>query len=89
MKSSVAIALIVCGTILMATPYIHNGIVIRQVTDTMAALNDMVNVTVPMPKYANTACMVGGLIMIVVGAIAGLRSGKPERLQRKAVETTP
>ena len=89
MKSSVAIALIVCGTILMATPYIHNGIVIGQVTDTMVGMGKAVNVTAHMPEYADTACMVGGLIMIVVGGIAGLRSGKAEILQPKAVETTP
>ena len=89
MKSSVAIALIVCGTILMATPYIHNGIVIGQVTDTMAAMNDTVNVSARMPRHADTACLVGGLVMILVGAIAGLRCGKPEILQRKAVEATP
>jgi len=89
MKSSVAIALIVCGTILMATPYIHNGIVIGQVTDTMIALDESVNLTARMPRHADTACMVGGFIMILVGAIAGLRSGKPEILQGKAVETTP
>ena len=89
MKSSVAIALIVCGTLLMATPYIHNGIVIGQVADAMVGMGKTVNVTAHMPEYADTACMVGGLVMIVVGAIAGLRSGKPEILQRKAIETTP
>ena len=89
MKSSVAIALIVCGTILMATPYIHNGIVVRRVTDAMVAMSKSVNLSARMPRHADTASMVGGFIMIVVGAIAGLRSAKPERLQRKAVETTP
>jgi len=88
MKSSVAIALIVCGTVLMATPYIHNGIVIGQVTDTMAALNESVNLTARMPKYADTACVFGGLVMILVGAIAGLRCGKAEISERKAGRTT-
>lgn len=78
MKSSVAIAMIVCGTILIAVPYIHNTLALQQVTETMVALNKTVNLTADMPKYADTACMIGGIVMIVVGAIAGLRSEKTE-----------
>ena len=78
MKSSVAMALIICGTMLIAVPYIHNAVAMQQVTDTMAALNKPVNITASMPKYADTACMFGGIIMIVVGAVAGLRPAKPE-----------
>ena len=89
MKSSVAIALIVCGTILVAMPYIHNTIAMGQVTETMAALNKPVNLTADMPKYADPVCMLGGIIMIIVGAIGGLRSGKPDEMWNKAVEATP
>ena len=78
MKSSVAITMIVCGTVLIAVPYIHNSVAMQQVANTMMALNKTVNLTADMPKYADTACMVGGIIMIVVGVIAGLRSAKPE-----------
>jgi len=78
MKSSVAIAMIVCGTVLIAMPYIHNSVAMQQVTGTMVALNKPVNLTADMPKHADTACMLGGIAMIVVGAIAGLRTGKPE-----------
>ncbi len=78
MKSSVAIAMIVCGTILIAVPYIHSTISMQQVVETMVALNKTVNLTADMPKHADTACMVGGVIMIVVGAIAGLCTRKTE-----------
>lgn len=78
MRSPVAITMIVCGTILIAVPFIHNTVAMQQVTDTMVALNKTVNLTADMPKYADTACMFGGVIMIVIGAIAGLRTGKPE-----------
>ena len=76
MKSSVAITMIVCGTVLIAVPYIHNTVAMQQVTDTMVALDKPVNLTASMPEYADTACMLGGLIMVVIGSIAGLRSGK-------------
>jgi len=78
MKSSVAIAMIVCGTVLIALPYIHSSVAMQQVTNTMVALGKTVNLTADMPKYADTACMLGGIIMIVVGGIAGLRSGRPQ-----------
>ena len=78
MRSSVAITMIVCGTVLIAVPYIHNTVAMHQVTHTMVALNKTVNLTADMPKHADTACMLGGVIMIIVGAIAGLRTGKPE-----------
>ncbi len=78
MKSSVAITMIVCGTVLIAVPYIHNTVAMQQVAGTMMALNKTVSLTADMPKHADTVCMLGGIIMIVVGAIAGLRSVKPE-----------
>ncbi len=68
--------MIVCGTVLIAVPYIHNTIAMQQVVDAMVALDKTVNLTADLPKHADTACMVGGIIMIVLGAIAGLRSGK-------------
>ena len=78
MKSSIGVALIVCGTVLISVPYIHNTIAMQQLTDTMVALNKAVNLRGDMPKYADIACMLGGIVMIVVGAIAGLRSGKSD-----------
>ena len=76
MKSSAIITLIVCGTVLVATPYIHNTIAITQVTNTMVALDRTVNLSADLPKHANVVCMFGGFIMIIAGAIAGLRSEK-------------
>jgi hypothetical protein len=78
MKSSVIIALIVCGTVLVAIPYIHNTVAVAQLTDTMVALSKPVNLTADLPKYADVACMLGGFIMIMAGAIAGLRSEKSD-----------
>ena len=76
MKSSIAVALIVCGTALIMVPYIHNTIAMEQVTATMIALKKTVDLTGDLPKYANIFCMLGGIVMVLVGAIAGLRSGK-------------
>ncbi len=78
MKSSVAITLIVCGTALIAVPYVFSTINTLQVAEAMVALEKDVNLRADMPKHADTACMFGGIAMIVVGAIAGLKSGKPQ-----------
>ena len=89
MKSSVAIVLIVCGTILIAVPYIHDTVVMWQIADTAAAMGKTVRRTGDMPKHADIVCMPGGISMIIAGAISGLRSGKPDQLQDKAVEILP
>ena len=78
MKSSIAIALIVCGTILIAVPYIHQTIVMQQVTSTMIALERTVNLTADLPKFASVITMIGGFLMIIFGAILGSRVVKPE-----------
>ena len=57
MKSSIAVALIVCGTVLVAMPYIHNTIAMEQLTSTMVALNKTVNLKADLPKYADIFCI--------------------------------
>jgi hypothetical protein len=74
MKKSVAITLIICGTILIALPYLHNTIATKQVADAITALNKTVNLTADLPKYADALCMICGSLMILAGAIAGLTS---------------
>ena len=78
MKSSIAITLIVCGTILIAVPYIHQTIVMQQVTSTMVALERTVNLTADLPKHASTMIMIGGFLMIISGGILGTRLAKSE-----------
>ena len=76
MKSSVAITLIVCGTILLAVPYLHNAMVFEQITDVINARDQSFEMNASMPRHADTLCMVGGGIMVLVGAFAGLRTGR-------------
>jgi hypothetical protein len=64
----------VSSTILIAIPYIHNTIAMQQVSSAMVALNKTVNLSADVPKHASTVCMLGGVSMILVGAIAGLRN---------------
>ncbi len=76
MKSSVTITLIICGTLLVTAPYIHNSIATQQLTNTMVALGKTVNLTADVPRYANVVAMLCGFVMILFGVIAGLQKTK-------------
>ena len=76
MKTSVVITMIVCGTVLVALPYIHNTVIMQQIAQTMVLLNKTVNLTGDLPKHADVTCMFGGIAMIIVGAIAGFRTSE-------------
>ena len=72
MRTLVAIALIVCGTALIAIPYVHSTFTTHQMADVMISLKSSADLTTSVPKYANFVCFIGGPIMIIVGALAGL-----------------
>jgi|GEM_PF-1500636 len=74
----IAVVIIVCGTVLITVPYIHNTIAMQQLTEAMVELKKPVNLTADVPKHADTVCILGGIAMIGAGAVAGLRSGKSE-----------
>lgn len=71
MKSSVAIAMIVCGTILVSLPHISSAIVMHEVATYMVALNKPVNLSSAFPKHTSSVCLFGGITMIIVGATSG------------------
>jgi hypothetical protein len=70
MKPSVAITLIICGTVLVAVPYIHNAIATSHVTRIMVALQKDVNLSGDLPEYADALCMVAGLAMVCIGVLS-------------------
>ncbi|AQT67656.1 hypothetical protein STSP2_00804 [Anaerohalosphaera lusitana] len=75
MKSSIAVTLIICGTFLITVPYIHNDLVTHLVSQSATQLKKDINVRIsaPMPEYADTACILGGITMILIGAAAGIK----------------
>ena len=73
MKSSVAITLIISGTVLLVAPYLHSAIMINRVAETMAAVERTVNISSDVPRHLDTVCCVLGCAMIGIGAIAGLK----------------
>lgn len=74
MKTSVAITLIISGTVLILAPYISTAIGTAQVAHTMSELSKPVNIKATMPEFYDTACMITGIIMILLGSISALKS---------------
>ena len=67
MKSSVAVALIICGTVLILAPLIHNAIATGMVAWVMAFTREDVNLTADFPPYYYLACLIAGIAMVVIG----------------------
>lgn len=78
MKVSVAIALIVCGTVLIIVPYAHTSFGISKTADVMIQLSKTVNLTGNLPKFYATFCMISGLAMILTGTISSFMKQKKE-----------
>ena len=85
MKPSMALTLIVCGTVLVVcgtaliiTPYIHTAAVMQRVADTMFAIDKPIIVGGVLSNYAAIVCLIIGAAMIIVGVIGGLRYGKSD-----------
>ena len=73
MKSSVAVATIISGTVLLLAPYVSNAIGTAQVAATIARLNKEVSLTGNMPAWYDGGCFVVGILMVLVGIGASLR----------------
>ena len=74
MKSSVAIALIISGTVLILVPLIHSAITTGMAAWATAMLAKDVNLTAGLPRYYYVACMIAGVAMILVGTLSALKS---------------
>lgn len=75
MKASVSVALVICGTVLIVTPYISSGIGTAQVTRMIAQLGRDVSLRGGMPSWYDGGCFVVGLLMALVGVAGSLRGG--------------
>jgi len=73
MKSSVAVALIISGTLLILAPYVSNAYGTSQVAIIMAQLHKDASINGNMPGWYDGACFVAGIAMILVAVFASLR----------------
>jgi hypothetical protein len=68
MKTSVAITLIVCGTVLICVPYVYNSIGTWQASQMRGSLHS------GLPSFYHTACLFVGIAIIVAGIIGAAKS---------------
>ena len=74
MKASVAITLIITGTILILAPYISTAVGTAQATQAMVELSRDVNLRANMPRYYDTVCLIAGVVMILAGVMGACKS---------------
>jgi hypothetical protein len=73
MKSSVAVAMIISGTILLLAPYVSSVIGTHQVALLIAQLGKDVDLKGNMPSWYDGACFVAGILMVLTGVVASFR----------------
>lgn len=78
MRSSVSVALIIAGTMLIITPYINNGLAVNRVADVLSNLQRTVNLRGSMPPWYDSGCFVLGAVMIVT-SVAGAMMRRDEK----------
>ena len=78
MKPSVAIALIMCGTLLIMTPAAYNYLLFRNITDVLQSRTDMINYTSGqlMSTAYQVVCWISGALMLGVAIVQSLRLPK-------------
>jgi hypothetical protein len=67
MKSSVAVATIIAGAVILLAPYVSNTIGTAIVASTIARLGKGVDLNGNMPSWYDGACFVVGVLMILIG----------------------
>jgi hypothetical protein len=73
MKSPVAVATIVAGTVILLVPYVSNAIGTAIVASTIARIGKGVDLTGSMPGWYDGACFFTGILMVLVGIGSSLR----------------
>jgi hypothetical protein len=72
MKPAVAVALIVCGTVLILAPYVSSAIGDAMLFSLTKAVSHDVSYTNHLPEHYDTFCYIAGLAMIVTGTVGAL-----------------
>ncbi len=82
MKSGIAIALIVCGTLLVITPAVYDYMLLRNVSNVLLSRTDMRTVTSgePLSSMYRFVCWSFGAIMIGVAILRSLKSPQTSAL---------
>ncbi len=74
MKASVAVSLVLCGTLLILAPFVHNIVVAAMITVAMVK-GGHASIRADLPHFEAlvVACVIAGAAMILFGVIGGFR----------------
>ncbi len=75
MKASVAVSLVLCGTLLILAPSVHNIVVAAMITVVMVQKSGHASIRADLPHFEAlvVACVIAGAAMILFGVIGGFR----------------
>lgn len=78
MKPGIAIALIVCGTLLVITPAAYDYMLILNVSNVLLSRTDMTTITggEPMSSMYRFVCWAFGAVMVSIAVIQSVRMPK-------------
>ena len=74
MKSSISITLIICGTLLVLTPFLTNLVLMQVIASVMKSISRDTNLSSDLPKHMQWIACIAGLLMIVMGTRGALKS---------------
>ena len=74
MKAPVAVFLILCGTLLILAPLLHNIVLAGMITVTMVK-GGHASIRADLPHFEAlvAACVIAGVVMILCGVVGGFR----------------
>lgn len=87
MRTAIAITLIVCGTLLILAPAIHNFFLAAQVADILTTRNDLTSVRggEPMTPIYSGVCWMVGVAMVAVAVLCSMKFSTPRIAPTPAV----
>lgn len=77
MKSSVSIALIVCGALLVLAPFLFNLAAVHMTADVMKSTSGSAHLSSDLSGSMLWAALFIGLIMVIMGTVGAFKSKSP------------
>ena len=73
MNNSIAVALIICGTLLITMPFVHNCFISQAIADIMMDYGRPVSINTRFNRSYYTACLAIGAAMILTAVVGALK----------------
>ena len=87
MRTAIAITLIICGTLVILAPAIHDFLLAAQVTDVLVTRTDLTSVRggEPMAFLYKLVCWIVGVAMVGTAVVCSIKLPDPQGRAQPAV----